>query len=160
VASAAGVAGDSSAVATVAVADRGHAAAALVGLSIESVRELWPAVLESVRGDNQMLGASLAEARPVELRGHEIVVAFPGEQAFQRRMADRQDHRATIEEAVRALAGTGLRVVFELRDDVVVAEAHAAEPPSEEDLVRRFMAEFDAEEILPDPDEPDLTGEA
>jgi len=40
----------------------------------------------------------------------------------------------------------------ELRDDVVVAEAAAVEPPSEEDLVRRFMDEFGAEEILPEPD--------
>ena len=126
--------------------------AALAALSLDAVRQLWPAVLDAVRADNQLLGASLAEAAPVELRGHEVVVAFPSEQAFQRRMAERQDHRTTVEDAVRALSGSGVRVSFELRDDVVVAETAAAEPPSEEDLVRRFMDEFGAEEILPEPD--------
>jgi hypothetical protein len=67
-------------------------------------------------------------------------------------MAERQEHRATLEEAVRGLAGSGLRVCFELREDAVVLEASAAAPPSEDDLVRRFMAEFDAEEIVPGDD--------
>jgi DNA polymerase-3 subunit gamma/tau len=153
VAAATGSAGEATAVATVAVADRERArGAALAGLTLEAVRELWPAVLESVRGDNSLLGASLSEARPVELRGHEVVVAFAPEQAFARRMAERQEHRATLEEAVRGLAGSGLRVCFELREDAVVLEASAAAPPSEDDLVRRFMAEFDAEEIVPGDD--------
>ena len=151
VAAAAGTAGEATAVATVAVAERAQPAA-LAALSLDAVRQLWPAVLDAVRADNQLLGASLAEAAPVELRGHEVVVAFPSEQAFQRRMAERQDHRTTVEDAVRALSGSGVRVSFELRDDVVVAETAAAEPPSEEDLVRRFMDEFGAEEILPEPD--------
>ena len=151
VAAAAGTAGEATAVATVAVAERARPAA-LAALSLDAVRQLWPAVLDAVRADNQLLGASLAEAAPVELRGHEVVVAFPSEQAFQRRMAERQDHRTTVEDAVRALSGSGVRVSFELRDDVVVAEAAAVEPPSEEDLVRRFMDEFGAEEILPEPD--------
>jgi DNA polymerase-3 subunit gamma/tau len=153
VAAATGTAGEATAVATVAVADREQASGvALAALSLEAVRDLWPAVLESVRGDNPLLGASLSETRPVELRGHEVVVAFAPEQAFARRMAERKEHRATLEEAVRGLAGSGLRVCFELRDDAVVLEATAAEPPSEDDLVRRFMAEFDAEEILPGDD--------
>jgi hypothetical protein len=123
------------------------------------VRELWPAVLDAVR-DNYLLVASLSEATPVEVRDREIVLAFPREQAFQAKMAERPSFRSALDEAVRSLVGSGVRVSFELRDDVVVAQAHAAEPPSEEELVRRFMAEFDAEEILPDPDEPDPQGAA
>jgi DNA polymerase-3 subunit gamma/tau len=148
-------------VATVAVSERPQPAAALATLSIDAVRELWPAVLEAVRGDNQLLAASLSEATPVDVRDREVVLAFPREQTFHAKMAERQNHRSTLDEAVRALVGNGVRVSFELRDDVVVAEAHTAEPPSEEQLVRRFMAEFDAEEILPDPDQADApTGES
>jgi hypothetical protein len=117
-------------------------------------------VLEAVRGDNQLLAASLAEAAPVDVRKGEVVLAFPRERAFHAKMAEHRSHRATLDEAVRSLVGSGVRVSFELRDDVVVGEAHATEPPSEEELVRRFMAEFDAEEILPDPDDPDPTGAA
>ncbi|HEU4656127.1 MAG TPA: hypothetical protein VFR97_01315, partial [Capillimicrobium sp.] len=157
VASAAGSAGEATAVATVAVAERDASPAALAGLSVEAVRELWPAVLEAVR-DNQLLAASLSEATPVDVRAHEVVVAFPPEHAFSQQMAELPNHRSAVDEAVRSLIGSGVRVVFELRDDIVVAEAQAAEPPSEEELVRRFMAEFDAEEILPDPDEPEPTG--
>ena len=160
VAAAAGSAGEASAVATVAVTEAPKAAAALATLSIDAVRELWPAVLEAVRSDNGLLAASLAEATPVEVRDREVVVAFPRDQAFHAKMAERPNHRSALDEAVRSLVGNGARVSFELRDDVVVAEAHAAEPPSEEELVRRFMAEFDAEEILPDPDEPDPQGAA
>jgi DNA polymerase-3 subunit gamma/tau len=68
-------------------------------------------------------------------------------------MADGRQNRTTLEEAIRSLAGSGLRVCFELRppDEVAPAGA-AAPPPSEDELVARFVAEFDAEEIVPEPD--------
>jgi len=116
-------------------------------------------VLDAVRADNQLLGASLAEAAPVELRGHEVVVAFPSEQAFQRRMLDTPERRAVVESALRGLAGRQIRVQYELRElDPEVAEV-VAQPPSEDEIVARFVTEFDAEEIVPDPDD-EKEGEA
>jgi hypothetical protein len=45
-------------------------------------------------------------------------------------------------------------VKFELRDLEPEDDAAAAPaPPSEDELVARFVTEFDAEEIVPDPDE-------
>ena len=60
-----------------------------------------------------------------------------------------------------ALSGSGLRVSFELRAlEEVQPDAAVAEPPSEEELVARFVAEFDAEEIIPEPDESEKEGGA
>ena len=127
------------------------AAAPADGPHLEGVRAVWPAVLDAVRSDNQLLGAVLSEARPVELRDGELVVAFADGKGFNRRMADGRANRALLEDALRRLHGDGVRVCFELRalDDEAAA---APSPPTDEELVARFKAEFDAEEILPDPE--------
>ena len=70
-------------------------------------------------------------------------------------MADGREHRATVDDALRGLAGSSLRVVFELRE---LEERSEAKPPSEDELVARFKTEFDAEEIVPDDPQPDEPG--
>jgi hypothetical protein len=91
------------------------------------------------------------------VRGAEVIVAFAHDDAFNRRMADSRAHRAAIEAALSDLAGAALRVTFELRD---LGEVEAeAEPPSEEELVARFKAAFDAEEIVAE-EPPDQEGKA
>jgi DNA polymerase III subunit gamma/tau len=126
-------------------------------LRFDAVAALWPSVLDAVRSENGLLGACLSEARPVELRGRELVVAFAEGDGFNRKLAEGPAHRTALEAAVRDLAGGPLRVAFELRDlgDAGVA---AAAPPTEDELLARLVAEFDAEEIVPDPD--DQRGEA
>ncbi len=120
---------------------------------LDAVRTLWPAVLDAVRPDNGLLAACLAEAEPVEVRGREVVVAFAEHDTFNRRMADGREHRAVVDDALRDLAGSPLRVVFELRE---LAREDEVKAPSEDELVARFKAEFDAEEIVPDDDpQPD-----
>jgi DNA polymerase-3 subunit gamma/tau len=144
-------------VSAVAVADpapaQSTATVALAEPTIDAFRGVWPAVLEIVRAENQLLGALLSEARPVELRGGEVVIAFSEHEAFKRKMADGRPNRTILEEAIRSLTGSGLRVCFELRAPEEVAPGGvAAPPPSEDELVARFVAEFDAEEIIPEPD--------
>jgi DNA polymerase-3 subunit gamma/tau len=119
---------------------------------LDAVRTLWPAVLDAVRVDNGLLAACLAEAHPVEVRGREVVVAFAEHDTFNRKMADGREHRATVDDALRGLAGSALRVVFELRE---LDEQSEVQPPSEDELVARFKTEFDAEEIVPDDPQPD-----
>ncbi|HEX6744842.1 MAG TPA: hypothetical protein VF087_11515, partial [Solirubrobacteraceae bacterium] len=130
-------------------------ATALAEPDLDAVRTLWPAVLDAVRADNGLLAACLAEAHPVEVRGSEVVVAFAEHDTFNRKMADGREHRATVDDALRDLAGSSLRVVFELRE---LEERSEAKPPSEDELVARFKTEFDAEEIVPDDPQPDEPG--
>jgi DNA polymerase III subunit gamma/tau len=135
-------------VAVVAVADADDAAPTL-----EGVAELWPAVLDALRADNGLLAACLSEAHPVELRGREVVVAFAEHDTFNRRMADGAEHRSAVEAALRALAGSPLRVAYELRELGGGEQATEPEAPDEDALVARFKQAFDAEEIVPDADD-------
>ena len=56
--------------------------------------------------------------------------------------------------ALKAIAGGRWKVSYELRDDLPGERPQAEQSQSEEDRVRRFMEEFDAEEI-PDWDGPE-----
>ena len=84
-----------------------------------------------------LLAACLAEAHPVEVRGSEVVVAFAEHDTFNRKMADGREHRAAVDGALRDLAGSSLRVVFELRE---LEHEPDVQPPSEDDLVARHRA--------------------
>jgi DNA polymerase-3 subunit gamma/tau len=112
----------------------------------------WPAVVELVRNDNVMLAALLGDARPVAVGDRELTVAFPSGAAFLKRKAEQDEHRRVAAEAVRAVTGHRLALRYELRDDDDAPEDGAT--LSGEELVRRFVEEFDAEELVDeDPDE-------
>ncbi len=112
----------------------------------EGVLAVWPAVLETLRAENMALATALSHGRPVELDGRELVVAFDEDDAFKRRKAETDSK--VVGEALRTVSGAPLRLRFEVRD----LREHAAPevPPTEEELVARFVSEFDAEEIAPD----------
>jgi DNA polymerase-3 subunit gamma/tau len=118
---------------------------------LDGLRALWPAVLASLAETNQLLSLCLADARPVTLEDDELVIAFEQTSAFMRRKAEDAPNRLALAETIRALTGIRARLSFELRDAVVVAagpvEAVAA---GGDELIARFKAEFDAEEIDPD----------
>jgi DNA polymerase III subunit gamma/tau len=122
--------------------------------TLDAIRSVWPAVLDSLRADKGALAASLSEAQPVELRGKQLVVAFDQDDGFNRRMADHPGDRTAVEEALRHLAGADLKIAYEHRD--LGNDDHEPQPPSEDELVNRFKDAFDAEEIVPDDDpQPD-----
>jgi hypothetical protein len=113
-------------------------------LSIERLIALWPQVLENVRAANAMLGAVVDDARPVELAGDRLVLAFGEDAAFLRKKAEERATRTALTEAVRAVTGHALTFSYELR------EGHAPPPPqqlSEDELIERLKNEFDAEEL-------------
>jgi hypothetical protein len=129
-------------------------------VSVEEVRELWPAVLETIAEDFSLLSAALANAHPAEIVDGALIVAFAQDDSFNRRMAaESADHRRVLGEALQALTGTRLRLAYELRD---LADVAAGPPPlAGEDLVARIVQEFDAEEIVPEPvADPDPEGPA
>jgi type IV secretory pathway protease TraF len=107
------------------------------------VVELWPAVMETIRAENDLLAAALEQGRPTE-SGDGIVIGFPASAAFFKRQAEKDERRAALMQAIRAVTGQRVAVAYELRDDV------APEPRSltPDELVQRFKDEFDAEEIF------------
>jgi DNA polymerase III subunit gamma/tau len=123
---------------------------------LATVAACWPAVIDLVRKDNQMLAALLADARPVALQERDVTVAFPSGKAFLKRKAEQDDYRRVTAEALRAVIGSPLVLRYELRDDPEPADP-AAEPGglSHEELVKRLVEEFDAHEVLDDEETDD-----
>jgi DNA polymerase-3 subunit gamma/tau len=118
--------------------------------ALETVAANWPAVIDVVRKDNEMLAALLADAKPVSLQGHDVTIAFPSDMAFLKRKAEQDEYRRATTEALRTVVGTSLALRYELSDE---------EPPevsavgiSHEELVRRLVEEFDAQ-VLDDDDQ-------
>jgi hypothetical protein len=108
-----------------------------------SVVELWPAVMETIRSENDLLAAALEQGRPTPA-GDGLVIGFPASAAFFKRQAEKDERRAALTQAIRAVTGQRVTVTFELRDDVVPEDRTM----SAEELVERFKDEFDAEEIF------------
>ena len=119
-------------------------------IELETVAACWPAVIDIVRQENEMLAALLADARPVELHDHDVTIAFPVGKAFLKRKAEQDDYRRATAEALRSVIGATLVLRYELRDDAPAADAGGL---SHEELVKRLVEDFDAQEVLDDPDE-------
>jgi DNA polymerase III subunit gamma/tau len=120
-------------------------------LDLAALRELWPAVVDAVRAENGLLGAALEKAQPVEMADGEATFAFAREESFFKGTAERDEHRQRVAETVRSLAGTLVRPRYELRElEVELPGMPAPIPPTDDDLVDRFVAEFDAEELIDD----------
>ena len=101
-------------------------ARAAVTLDLAELCGLWPAALESVAADFPLLAAALRKARPIALTGHLVVVAFPHDDSFNRRMAaENGEHRRAVAEALHALTGVALRVDYELHEFAEEEEALA-----------------------------------
>jgi DNA polymerase III subunit gamma/tau len=126
-------------------------------LRLDDAAACWPAVVDLVRADNAMLAALLSDARPVAVKERELTLAFPGGAAFLKRKAEQEDHRRVAGEALKAVTGQRLALRYELRDDE--EEPEGGTVLSGEELVQRFMEEFDAEEVLEDDsDEGEVNG--
>jgi len=122
-----------------------------ISRDLESIDTLWPAVVDLIRAENALVGALLAEARPVALDGDDLILAFAPSDAFLKKKAEDPNNRALVVTALHQLAGLRLRISYELREELAEREELPSKPPSEEDLVSRLMAEFDAEELPRDP---------
>jgi DNA polymerase-3 subunit gamma/tau len=115
---------------------------------LDTVCSLWPAVVELVRREHALLGALIAEAWPVALDGEDLTLAFASTAQFLKKKAEGPANRIAVGEALQAIAGGRWRLSYELRDEPSGREEHGSGQPSEEEWVRRFMEEFDAEEVV------------
>jgi DNA polymerase-3 subunit gamma/tau len=125
--------------------------------ALEELAALWPAVIDAVRQTKPLLAAVIVQGRPVALEGDLLTVAFAPEATFLCRQASDPSNRVAVGEALRTVTGAGVRLSYELREDLVAPEAP---PLSEEDWVKRVLAEFDAEELPAGDADPGPAGEA
>jgi DNA polymerase-3 subunit gamma/tau len=122
------------------------------GLELSLVTELWPAVIDAVRTDDDLLAMCLTEATPVGCADRSLVIAFRPEDTMRRRKAESARARQALAEAVRGLTGVAPQITVEAREPASEPAAAAPAADPEADLLERLKAEFDAEEILDDPD--------
>jgi DNA polymerase-3 subunit gamma/tau len=118
-------------------------------LELDNAVALWPSVVDKVRNQNAMLAALLADAQPVGVREHVLTLAFPAGAAFFKHKAEQDEHRRLAAEALATVSGHRLTLRYELRD---TSDAQVTPVLSGEELVRRFLEEFDAEEMLDEPE--------
>jgi len=107
---------------------------------------LWPAVLDLVRGENALLAAVIADARPVELDGEELTVAFAPGAAFLKKKAEDQANRTVVAEALRQVTGQRFKPSYELRE-LPAPDGIGTLVMTPDEVFERFVAEFDAEEL-------------
>ena len=125
-----------------------------VVVDLDSMIDLWPAVVELVGAEHALCGAVITDARPVEIAGENLIVGFPATAAFLKRQAEDPANRAIVTEALRRLTGGGWRVSYELREELgdSGASGSGGEAFTEEEWVARLKAELDAEEIPVEPE--------
>ena len=129
------------------------------GLELETAVSSWPAVVDLVRTGNPMLAGALDACRPVAVGERELTLAFPSGASFLKRKAEQDDYRRAAAEALSAVTGQRLALRYELRDVNDADEQPEAQSLSGEELVRRFLEEFDAEEVVEDePHEGEANG--
>jgi DNA polymerase-3 subunit gamma/tau len=120
-------------------------------IDLDRIVAVWPAVLDHVReSGSDLLSAVFQAARPISVDAERSVleVGFPASAAFNKRKAEAQENRDRLAESVRTIAGESLRPVYVVLDgDEGPDDANgAAAELSEDELVERLKAEFDAEE--------------
>jgi hypothetical protein len=125
---------------------------------------LWPAVVDQLReAGSELLSHVIEVARPVAIYAERSVLelGFPASAAFNKRKAETRENKELIAEAVQVVFGRALRPVYLMldgEDDSEPGGENGAQALSEEELIERLKAEFDAEE-LDDPVEPGDPGE-
>jgi DNA polymerase-3 subunit gamma/tau len=135
-------------------------------VDFERVVSLWPAVVDQVReSGSELLSTYIAPARPVALDTEgpapSLTVGFPPSAAFNKRKAESQEVRECLADAVRTIVGSQLRPVYVLLDaDEAVGVIGADGQMSEEELIAKLKAEFDAEEFEEEAEDLDAEEEA
>jgi DNA polymerase III gamma/tau subunit len=118
-----------------------------IAVELEQLQEAWRrSILPAVEQRSIPIGSALAEARPAQLAGDTLTLAFPRTAAFHLKLAEDPKNAAMLRDALYEVTGRKLAISFELGDD-----AHAEEdddtPASEEDVLELMKSTFDAREL-------------
>src|SRR3954454_22657877 len=114
-------------------------------IEIEQLRTLWPAIVDSVCAENQMVGAFLKGARAESIEGGRLTVAFAADAGFAKKKVE--TNRALLQDGLRTLTGNAFELKFELRD------GHEDDAPGErllsgDELFERLKSEFGGTEVF------------
>lgn len=120
-------------------------------LDLETVKRIWPAVLDKLRETSPALAATFEGARPVAVEDGELTIGFPADSTFNKRKAEAPEKREQLAKALEAIAGTRLRLVYATLDgergEGAGPDPEAAERIDEDALAERLKSELDAEEV-------------
>jgi hypothetical protein len=124
-------------------------APAAPGFDLDQLKALWPAVVEAVCEENQMVGAYLANGRPRSLENGRLTVCFGEESDFAKKTVKRK--RELPSNALRQLTGQTIEIVYELvegeqGDAELVTQASSS--LSSEQFLERLKQEFGATEVF------------
>ncbi|WP_022930400.1 DNA polymerase III subunit gamma/tau [Patulibacter americanus] len=117
-------------------------AATPVGIGPTDVDELLPTIADQMPGN--AVRAALGQAQTVSVSGIDLVLGLPAGKASAARLLNREDSKDAIAAALEELLGVRYVVRAEERAGMAAPE----EPVLPEDeVVRRVLAEFEAEEV-------------
>jgi DNA polymerase-3 subunit gamma/tau len=123
-------------------------------MDLETLKRVWPAVLDQLAKNAPALAAFFEDARPVGFEAAESVVeiSFPAAATFNKRKAEVPEQRERVAEALLAVTGQSLKPTYVLLDGDAPPPAAPVpvakdEGVDEEELLERLKSEFDAEEV-------------
>ena len=103
-------------------------------------------IVEAVRERSIPVASLLAEARPTELEGDTLTLAFPAEADFHRRQVAEPGNIGVLRDALYEVTGRKLAVVLETGDPDTSEERDEA-PLSEDAVISLLKETLDAEEV-------------
>jgi hypothetical protein len=113
-------------------------------IDLERLVHLWPAALEVIGEDNELLGAALAEARPYALDAGRLVIAFPPGSDFTRKKAEAK--RDVVQRAIHGLTGATLVISCETSEEAAPVQARKI---TTDELIESVKRDFAATELDP-----------
>ena len=117
------------------------------GIELEQVVDAWQrTIVEAVRERSIPVASLLAEARPTELEGDTLTLAFPAEADFHRRQVAEPGNIGVLRDALYEVTGRKLAVVLETGDPDTNEERDEA-PLSEDAVISLLKETLDAEEV-------------
>jgi DNA polymerase-3 subunit gamma/tau len=122
-------------------------------IALEQVAEAWQrTIVEAVRDRSISVASLLTDARPTELAGDTLTVAFPPGNDFHRKQLDEPKNIGLLSEALYEVTGRRLTVVLEAGAPEVGGgdEEESEGPLSEEGFISLLEETFDAREVEDD----------
>jgi DNA polymerase-3 subunit gamma/tau len=123
-------------------------------IEIERVVELWPAVVDHVRGSGaEMLSSLFDGSRPiaVDVERSVVKVGFPESAKFNKRKAEARPNVEKVAASLQAILGAPLRPVYELVEvEEATEQAGADAEMAEEEIIEMIKTKFDASEVADD----------